>query len=182
MLKESITIQLKDGRTAMLRNPEISDAQAMLDCLKQTAEETHFILRTPKECEGMTVEDEARFIQRMREYGGVLMYVCEVDGKMAGNGQIAFNNRDRTWHRASIAIGLLKEYWGLGIGTAILQALIDEARARKIRQVELEFMEGNSRGRALYEKLGFRITGMRLDCYMLEDGTLLNEYHMTLKL
>ena len=47
-----------------------------------------------------------------------------------------------------------------------------------ILQVELDFIEGNARARALYEKMGFRITGVRPNAIRLKDGTLLNEYSM----
>ena len=45
-------------------------------------------------------------------------------------------------------------------------------------QMELEFVEGNTRARALYEKMGFRIPGVNPDAIRLRDGTLLNEYCM----
>ena len=45
-------------------------------------------------------------------------------------------------------------------------------------KLELEFTEGNSRARALYEKMGFRITGVKPNAIRLKDGTLLNEYSM----
>lgn len=44
------------------------------------------------------------------------------------------------------------------------------------------FIEGNARARGLYEKKGFRITGVLEDAIRLKDGTLLNEYHMVKKL
>lgn len=44
--------------------------------------------------------------------------------------------------------------------------------------MELEFVEGNARARALYEKMGFRITGVRPNATRLKDGTLLNDYMM----
>ncbi len=49
---------------------------------------------------------------------------------------------------------------------------------KDILQIELEFIEGNTRARALYEKLGFRITGVKPNAIRLKDGTLLNEYSM----
>ena len=49
-------------------------------------------------------------------------------------------------------------------------------------QIELEFIEGNTRARALYEKMGFRVCGVRPDAIRLKDGTLLNEYIMIKKL
>ena len=42
----------------------------------------------------------------------------------------------------------------------------------------MEFVEGNVRARALHEKMGFRITGVRPNAIRLRDGTLLNEYMM----
>lgn len=65
----------------------------------------------------------------------------------------------------------------------MFQELIRLAKERgDILQMELEFVEGNSRARALYEKMGFRITGVRPDALRLKDGTLLNEYLMVRKM
>ena len=50
--------------------------------------------------------------------------------------------------------------------------------AQDVLQMELEFVEGNARARHLYEKMGFRITGVRPNAIKLKDGMLLNEYMM----
>lgn len=49
-------------------------------------------------------------------------------------------------------------------------------------QMELEFVEGNTCARHLYEKMGFRITGVRPNAIRLKNGTLLNEYMMVKEL
>ena len=49
-----------------------------------------------------------------------------------------------------------------------------------IEIVELDFIEGNSRARALYEKFGFRITGMIPNAIKLRDGSYKSEYQMQL--
>ena len=85
----------------------------------------------------------------------------------------------KTRHRANVAIALLKAYWNQGIGTRLFQELIRIALARpESTQIELDFVEGNVRARGLYEKMGFRITGVRPNAIRLKDGTLLNEYSM----
>ena len=56
------------------------------------------------------------------------------------------------------------------------------ARERGVLQLELEFVEGNSRARALYEKRGFRIAGIHPDAFLMPDGSLKNEYLMMKKL
>ena len=85
----------------------------------------------------------------------------------------------KTKHRAIVAIALLSEYWNQGIGTRMFQELIRLAESREdVLQMELEFVEGNARARHLYEKMGFRITGVHPSAIRLKDGTLLNEYMM----
>ena len=84
-------------------------------------------------------------------------------------------------HRAVIAIAILEKYWNLGIGSAFFTEMIEAAKARDgIEIVELDFIEGNSRARALYEKFGFRITGMIPNAIKLRDGSYKSEYQMQL--
>ena len=182
MIFNTKTITLKDGRTAILRAPRPEDAAPMVQYLKDTAAETEFILRYPEEVT-MTAEQEAAFFERLAASPCDMMIVCEVDGCIAGNCQINFGNRIKTRHRSTVAIGLTKKYWNLGIGTAMFGEMIAAARAHEgTRHIDLEFIEGNSRARALYEKMGFTIIGVKPDAIMLRDGTLRNEYLMRLVL
>ena len=166
----------------MLRMPDAADAEDMLNYLIETAGETEFLLAYPEERQGMTVEKEAAFIGRMTQDENCLFLVCEVDGRVAGCCQVDFQTRMKTAHRGTVAIGLRKAYWGLGIGTAMFREMIDVSRRRGLMILELEFIEGNTRARALYEKMGFRIVGLRPDGIRLRDGTLCNEYLMQLRL
>ena len=182
MLFEAKTITLKDGRTGILRAPCAADAAPMVQYLKDTAAETDFIMRYPEEFT-MTAEKEAAFFERLNASPFDMMIVCEVDGRLAGNCQINFGAKIKTRHRASVAIALTKEYWNLGIGTAMFEAMIAAARAHEgTRHIDLEFIQGNSRARALYEKMGFRIIAVKPQAICLKDGTLLDEYLMRLVL
>jgi ribosomal protein S18 acetylase RimI-like enzyme len=44
---------------------------------------------------------------------------------------------------------------GRGVGTALVEAVLDEAAARDLAEVRLEVVAGNCGARALYERLGF---------------------------
>ncbi len=175
------TITLKDGRTAILRAPETTDAAELLRYLRTTAGETDYLIRTPEECT-MTEAQEAAFIESLNASEWDMMILCEVEGRIAGNCQLSCKRRIKSRHRGEVAIALLKEFWGLGIGTAMMQELIAEANRRGLMQLELEFIEGNTRARALYEKLGFRIVALRPNATRLPSGKLLHEYIMVLAL
>ena len=179
MIIQEFEYILKDGRKAIIRSPKEEDIQGMLDYLYESAGETDFVLRYPEECSRYTPEGEKDLFERISSSDTEVMLVCIVEGKIAGNCHLAWNNRIKTGHRARVAIALLKDYWNQGIGTRLFQEVIKIAESNEqLLQMELEFIEGNTRARALYEKMGFRITGVGVNAVRLKDGTLLNEYHM----
>ncbi len=179
MIIEDIEYRLKDGRKALIRSPKDEDIQGMLDYLYISAGETDFILRYPEECSKYTAENEKKLFDRINKSSNEAMLVCLVDGKVAGNCQITWSEGIKTRHRANVAIALLREFWNQGIGTRFLNELNHIAEENKnIMQIELDFVEGNIRARALYEKMGFRIVGVKPNAIRLKDGTLLNEYSM----
>ncbi len=182
MIIDPIEFTLKDGRKAVLRSVCDDDIQGMLDYLYVSSGETDFILRYPEECTKYTPKGEKELFDRMNASETDAMLTCIVDGKIAGNCQIGWSKMIKLKHRANVAIAPIKEFWNLGIGTKMFEELIRIAEANPdIIQMELDFIEGNSRARALYEKMGFRITGVKPDAIRLKDGTLLNEYSMVRK-
>jgi len=179
MVINDIEFNLKDGRDALIRSPKDDDIKGMLDYLYISAGETDFILRYPEECSKYTPEEEKVLFDRVNASDNEAMLVCLIREKVVGNCQISWNNGIKTRHRASVAIAILSEFWNQGIGTRLFQEMMHIAENNtNITQIELEFVEGNSRARALYEKMGFRITGIKPNAIRLKDGTLLNEYSM----
>ena len=179
MIFEDKPITLKDGRTAILKTPCIEDAEKMLNYIKKSCGETDFLVRYPEEWEGATIESEEKWIKSRRNSRNALIITCYIDGEIAGNCEINFKGGIKTSHRAGVAIAILKEYWGLGIGSAMFEELISAAEAKpSVEILELEFIEGNNRAKSLYEKYGFKIVGERPNAFKLKDGRLLKEYFM----
>ncbi len=183
MIFQPKEITLKNGTKAILKTPEISDAEGMLAYITKACGETDFLLRTPEEWEAVTLEKEEKWVKGRRESNDTLAITCFIDGEIAGNCEISFRSGVKVAHRAVIAIAILKKYWSLGIGSAFFREMIAVAQAREgIEIIELDFVEGNSRARALYEKFGFRITGMIPNAIRQKDGSYRNEYQMQLVL
>lgn len=179
MIIPEIEFTLKDGRTAVIRSPREEDIPGMLEYLYLSAGETEFVLRYPEECGKYTQEAEKVLFDRVNGSENEAMPVCLVEGRLVGVCNVGWSTGIKTRHRASVAIAILRDYWNLGIGTRMMGELIRIAEENEhILQMELDFVEGNARARALYEKMGFRITGVKPDAIRLKDGTLLNEYSM----
>lgn len=179
MIFKDKKIILKDGRTAILKSPCACDAEKLLDYIKKSCGETEYLARYPEEWERATVEIEEKWIQSKRDSRNALVITCYIDGEIAGNCEINFNGGIKTSHRAGVAIAILKEYWNLGIGSAMFEELIAAAKSKpSVEMIELEFIEGNDRAQALYEKYGFQIVGERPNAFKLKDGRMQKEYFM----
>jgi RimJ/RimL family protein N-acetyltransferase len=57
--------------------------------------------------------------------------------------------------------GIAIEQWGTGIAQQAHDAVIDLMRGRGVTRTWLRVFSGNARGRAFYERLGWRLTGER---------------------
>ena len=53
----------------------------------------------------------------------------------------------------------------------MFEAMLAAARERGVRQVELDYIDGNDRARALYEKMGFVRIAEHPDAIRLKDGS-----------
>ncbi len=171
MRYEPKTITLKDGTQALFRAPEPEDAAAFLDFFSAVRTETEFLLSGPGD-PLPTPEEEQAWIANSLDSPAQMMIACEMDGRIVGNCQIVLKPNAKNRHRASLAIALRQEYWGRGIGTAMFTELFTVARAYGVTQLELDYIEGNDRGKALYEKMGFRPWGELPDGIRQSDGSM----------
>ena len=179
MIFDEQKIILKDGTTAILKTPEIKDAEMLLNSIKTASSETEFLSRTIEDWENVTVESEEKFIRNVRESQNTLFIACYVDGVIAGNCDITFKTGSKTSHIATVGIALQKKYWNIGIGSAMFKELMKAAEEHKGTEiVDLEMIEGNNRAKALYKKFGFQVISVEPKFFKLKDGTYQNLVYM----
>lgn len=179
MIFEEKEIILKNGITAILKTPEISDASELLDLMGTVSGETEFLVRYKEEWERVTVEGEKEWVRGVRESKNSFVLICRVNDEIAGICDVTFKTGLKTSHRASVGIGLRKKYWNMGIGSAMFRELINTATEHGgIDFLELEFTKGNERAKALYEKFGFKEVCIKPNAYKLKDGTYQNLIYM----
>ena len=176
---EAREITLRDGRICTLRLAHPDDSAALIEYMIRTAGETEFVLRYPDEI-SYTEEQERELLSNILNDPGQVMMVGIVDGKLAGNCAVSGNGiRRKTRHRCSLAITLYREYWGLGIGTAMIGYLAELAAQIGYEQIDLEVVADNTRAQALYRKCGFAESGRKLRALKFDDGTYHDEILMT---
>ena len=171
-------ITLKDGRKCILRPTSPNLAEEMIEYLKVTSGETPFLLRYPDEV-NYTPEGEKEILGRLLDAPDSAMLVAVVDGKVAGNSAInSIGTKRKICHRCSLAIALYKEYWNLGIGTAMIGYLTELAKQIGYRQIDLEVVAENTQAQALYRKCGFTESGRRINALRFDDGSFDDEILM----
>jgi len=102
---------------------------------------------------------EADWRRRISRGGTFFAYVPEVDGNEPAGLVGAFQEKPGTVELVSLWVR--PQARGLGVGEALVDAVIKWARARNATSVHLWFTEMNFHARMLYERCGFTPTGER---------------------
>ncbi len=179
MLIKELNFNLKNGKPAIFRSPNQSDADGFLNILRTSVIETDYLLRYPEECEVYTIEHEAAYIDKMNRSIRDALLICVVDENVVGYFQLFCESHLKTRHRANVSLVILKEYWNLGIGSIMFDIMIQYAKKDPyLLQLELDYTEGNTRAKHLYEKMGFINIGFIPNATCAKNGTMLKDFLM----
>ncbi len=151
------TFKAKDGRKVVLRSVRWDDLEDLIEFIDSLADEGADILRT----ERVTREEEAEWLGRRLariDNGELIDGVAEVDGKVVANSEVQ-KRTGMMSHIGDFGIGIRSGYRGIGIGTEIMKALIEESKKAGLKILVLDHFASNKHARALYEKMGFREMG-----------------------
>ena len=179
---DPLEVKDKTGRTIVLRNAEVSDAEDLIKYLKTTTGETPFLIREPDEV-SLTLDQEERFIKSCIDAERELMLIATIDKKHIGNCSLmSIGSYKRYSHRCEVAIALYREFWGVGIGNIMMQTILEQAKKIGYEQAELEVISGNESALSLYRKLGFEKYGTFPNNMKYANGQYADAYWMMKKL
>lgn len=158
------TYPLKDGRTVLIRRAVEDDARALHDSAYQVALEGIYI-----GWEGGPFEEEKRR-QRLREHlePRHCFLAAEADGKVVGALSATpghFGQKDV--HVCHIGMWVAPGFREIGIGSALMDAILAWAREEGFEKIALEVFSTNTRALNLYKKFGFAIEGVLKRAYKL---------------
>ena len=106
------------------------------------------------------------------------LLVALVDGKLVGNAGLHLTTRRRRTHAADIGMAVHDQYHNLGVGSALMTALIELAdNWLNLLRLELTVFTDNNAAIKLYKKFGFVIEGTHL-AYALRNGAYADVYAM----
>lgn len=172
-----IICNLNNGKKMCIRKAETGDASHIVKMSIQIGGETNNFTYGEDDFY-FTDEQQKSFISNIGDKDNYLYIVGIVDNQIVGTLSYLSSARKRTMHRGDLGIGVLKEYWGMGIASQLMDYFFKWANSKAVvKKIDLEVREDNIRAINLYLKYGFKIEG-RISRGMLIDGKYYDLYCM----
>jgi ribosomal protein S18 acetylase RimI-like enzyme len=149
-----------------IRTAHSEDSRQMIELIKTIDCENRYMIRKPGEYE-KNIEEMEQEINKVNMLENSLLAVAEVESKIVGYIKFEGKHKERIKHKGEFSIGISKNYCGQGIGSFLLEEMLEWCKKIGITKVELKVAEENKRGIELYKKYGFKIVGkLEKDLYL----------------
>ncbi len=174
-------VKLHKGNLVIIREANKLDAVKMIKYIDKISRESDNLTFGEGEF-GANYEQEEVFIENISRQKNSLMIIAEDNGKIIGNLTFVGGKRPRTAHSGEFGISVLKDYWGNGLGTELINYLIDWSKEHKIvRKINLRVRIDNIHAISLYEKMGFVMEG-KISREMKIEDEFIDALHMGLEI
>ncbi len=172
------TYQSKSRQSILIREAIAEDANQLLhlklEYIKNTKTLPLFDYEYPND-----ENQEKELIKRYQHQDNSLLLVAENNGVLIGNIDLTGSCRKKTQHSAVLGMGIHTQWQNLGIGTFLIQNVVDWAKQNAfLRIIWLEVYATNIAGRALYRKMGFQESG-KIENFFIEKDKFIDKITMT---
>jgi RimJ/RimL family protein N-acetyltransferase len=169
-------VNLSDGGRVLLRPLTRDDRQPLLDLYRPVNSDERRYFRH----DASQPEVVEKWIDEL-DYNKVFPIVAIVNDRIVGNATLHFGEGPAR-HRGEIRIFLSKEIRGRGIGTRMLQALINVAKRRNLCLLEVQILSDQNSVIRAFKNLGFELRSILEDYFILPDGEMRDIAHLVLHL
>lgn len=139
----------------VIREAIPDDGEKILPVLKKIGSETPFLIMDDKGLE-MTTDAMRENLANLYESKNNLLMVALANNEIVGTASVKASSKKRMEHIGEIGISILKDYWGFGLGSLMMEELVLWAQeGQVIRRLELTVQDRNQRAIHMYEKIGF---------------------------
>ncbi len=156
-------VTLKDGARVLFRPLAAADYEGLVRLFVPLTPEDRETVR-----EDITPEVIRHWIDSL-DYERVLPLVAEVRGEIIGEGTLHYGQGAHR-HLAEVRIFLAKAWRQRGLGSKLLQTLIDVARRQGIHLLQAEIVASHVHVIKAFQALGFQVVATLDDYFMLPDG------------
>ena len=136
------------------------DAEALIEYTKKVGKETDFLSFGEEGLE-LTIQQEELYIQSVLESDNQMMLLAKLGQEIIAVASIGGNSKEKFQHVGELGISILKEYWGQGLGSALMEELLSWAKDYSpLEKIKLAVVQENDAAIALYKKFGFEVVAI----------------------
>ncbi|MFB6467040.1 GNAT family N-acetyltransferase [Cytobacillus sp. Hz8] len=157
----------------MIRLANESDAEVIVNLRKEiilSEETTKFFASSKMELP----QNDSKLREQIKHSNrkGNLIIVAEMDGEVVGYLVFTRNEKVRLRHTGTMGVGIREEHCNQGIGTELIEFLIDWARKQNnLEKICLFVTSINDRAIKVYKRIGFIEEGRQKNQIKYEDGS-----------
>ncbi|MCT3066384.1 GNAT family N-acetyltransferase [Lactiplantibacillus pentosus] len=137
-----------------VRPAEVTDAAQLLALLAQLGRESN-TFTVDDGIEELSETDEAEQIERISGTTTNVIFVAVLGDRLIGVSTVQAST-DFSAAQGEVGVAVHKEFWGMGLGTALVEEILDWARNySSLERLVLTVQLRNTRAAKLYQHLGF---------------------------
>ena len=135
---EPESIKIGNDATLTIREAKKEDAAQIVKYLEDTGGDTAYLTFGPGEL-NLSVADEEKSIKDYLNSANQIFLLAEIDKGVVGCLTFKAIDRPRIRHTGIFGMSVSKKYWGLGIGTSLVESLVEWAKLSGIiRKINLK--------------------------------------------
>ncbi len=147
--------RLTNDQLLLVREASAEDVRALLEYIEAISGESDFLSFGRGEFK-LSESEERKVLLDYQRSTNKFYALGLIDGEIVSSLSFSAGSRPRIQHTGEFGMSVRKEFWGLGIGSAMLDTLIEWARASGIIfKINLRVRTDNQRAIKLYERKGF---------------------------
>lgn len=158
---KSQKLKSKSGMEVILRSATRQDAASILELSTAVIGEEIYQLTSGAEFE-MSIEAEEKWIDSHQANPNHIILLAEMNSKIVGMLDFSNGHRQRIAHTGEFGMSVEKSVRDQGVGSLLLQVLIEWATGNStIEKIGLNVHGNNERAIALYKRMSFEVEGTR---------------------
>lgn len=138
----------------IIREAVVDDAEKMIRYLNLVGGESDNLMHG-KDGFHVPVEGVKRRLSTYSTSDNSVVLIALDKNEIIARAELEGYPNPRMHHRAKFSISVRKEFWNQGIGTKMMANIMERAKEMNIKSIELEVINDNLAGIALYHKMGF---------------------------
>ncbi|GLR20121.1 GNAT family N-acetyltransferase [Portibacter lacus] len=160
---------LKSGQHLLVKLALPVDASRIIEYCQRVGGETDYLSFGASEFD-KTIPEEEIILQQYCNAENQLYIYAELDNQIIGLLDVSASHKKRIRHSAEFGLSVRKDFWGIGVGSCLIEYMLDWARSNAhIKKLNLKVISNNESAINLYRKYEFTMEGRITKEFYIND-------------